>query len=147
MFLASRRFDWKSHSSQHSSLQTLKCSMPVRAKADMYPDCIVFGKLLQIEKRSFRMKLESGKKTPSGEHSNLGWLEYTRFVLTEAGMTPGRIYPQRLLLLMRHTLQQKHYHKSPGQFLPGKFLVGTGRNRLVSLHRLALIGYQLWSHR
>tara|TARA_B100000575_G_scaffold276632_1_gene262222 strand:- start:12 stop:338 length:327 start_codon:yes stop_codon:yes gene_type:complete len=108
----------------------------------MSPGCIVFGRLLQIEKRSFQVKLESGKRSHSGEHSILGWLEYTRFVLTEAGRIPGRMYPQRLLLWMRHTLQEKPHHKNPRQFVPGKFQVGIGRNRFVSLHQLALIGLQ-----
>ena len=141
------RFDWRSRSSQHSSLETLRCRLTVPAKADMSQGRIVFGRLLQIEKRSFQVKRESGKRSHSGEHNILDWLEYTRFVLTKAGRTPGHIYPQRLLLWMRHTLQEKPHHKNYHQFLPGKFLVGTGRNRFVSLHQLALIGPQQWSRR
>ena len=135
MSRASRRFDWRSRISRHSSRQTRRCKLSVRTKADSSPDCIVFEMLLQIGKRNFQAKLESGKKSLSGKHSNLGWLEYTKFAQIEAGKSRGRMYPQKLLQLRKHTFQEKPNHKSHCQFFPDKFPVGTGRNRLGSLHQ------------
>tara|TARA_S200000501_G_scaffold368755_1_gene407080 strand:- start:2366 stop:2740 length:375 start_codon:yes stop_codon:yes gene_type:complete len=116
-------------------------------KADSSPDCIVFGRLLQIGGRSFQAKLESGKKSLSEKHSNLDWPEYRRFVQIEAGKTQECMYPQKLLQWRRRTFQEKPNHKNHCRFFPDKIPVGTGRNRLVSLRQLALIGYQQWSHR
>ena len=145
MSRASRQFDWRSRISQHSSRQTRRCKLPVRTKADSSPDCIVFGRLLQIEERSFQARLESGKKSLFEKHSNLGWLGYMRFVQIEAGKIQESMYPQRLLQWRRRTFQEKPSHKNHCQFFPDKFPVGTGRSRLVSLRQWSLIGYQQWS--
>ena len=147
MYLESKQFDWKSLMSQHSSRQTRWCNLPVRTTADSFPDCIVFGRLLQIGERSFQAKLESGKKSLSEEHSNLGWLKYTRFVQTEAGKTRGSTYPQKLLQWRRRTFQEKPNHKNHCLFFLDKFPVGTGRSRLVSPRQWSLIDYQQRSHR
>ena len=147
MCLGSKQFDWRSLMSQHSSRRTRRCNLPVRTRADRFLGCIVFGRSPQIGERSFRAKLESVRKSLSEKHSNLGWLVYTRFVQVVVGKFQGSMYPQKLLLWMRHTLQEKPNHKNYCRFFPDKFQVGTGKSRLVSPRHWSLIDYQRWSHR
>lgn len=145
MSQVSRRFDWKRRMLQHNYQLTRRYNLPVRTKADSYPDCTEFERLLRIAKQSFLVKMAFGRKSPKGGHNDPHWLVGRKFVRIELGTNRERTYPQRLLLWMRHTFPGKHRRKNHYQFFPGKFLGGTGRNPLVSLHRLTLIDCQLWS--
>ena len=119
---------------------------PVQMKTGSFLGCIVFGKLLRVEERSYQGKMESGKRTRSGIQSNPDWPVYMKFDRIEAGMTQGHTCPQKLLQLRGHTFLGRRYRMNRYQFFPDKFLADTGRIRLVSLHRLTLFDYR-WSSR
>ena len=60
--------------------------------------------------------LESGKKSLSEEHSNLGWLGYTRFVLIGAGKIRGEHVSSEVAPVEETYLLEKPNHKNYCQF-------------------------------
>ena len=66
------------------------------------------------------MKLESGKKSLSEEHSNLDWLGYRMFVQIEADKTQGRMYP-RVAPVEETNLPGEAESQEPLPVFPDKF--------------------------